>query len=114
MPDSLRGEMEEAAGKASAATAELGAFLTRELLPLARDKDGCGREVYARASREFLGAAVDLDEAYARGWEQIARIRAGQQQVSGLIQPGAAVAEAVAILETDPARRIEGRENFRA
>jgi uncharacterized protein (DUF885 family) len=114
VPDSLRGEMEEAAGKASAATAELGAFLTRELLPLARDKDACGREVSARASREFLGAAVDLDEAYARGWEQIARIRAGQKQVSGLIQPGAAVAEAVAILEADPARRIEGRENFRA
>jgi hypothetical protein len=32
VPDSLRGELEEAAGKASAATAGFGAFLTGELL----------------------------------------------------------------------------------
>src|SRR5580704_6751986 len=54
--DLMRGELEDAAGKADAATAELGAFLSRELLPLAREKDACGREIYARASRDFLGA----------------------------------------------------------
>jgi uncharacterized protein (DUF885 family) len=113
VPGSLRGELEDAAGKADAATAELGAFLTRELLPLAREKDACGREVYARASRDFLGTAVDLDEAYAFSWEEIARIRAEQKRVSDLIEPGATVEEAVAILEQDPAGRIEGRENFR-
>jgi len=31
----------------------------------AREKDACGSEVYARASRYFLGTAVDLQEAYA-------------------------------------------------
>jgi uncharacterized protein (DUF885 family) len=112
--DLMRGELEDAAGKADAATAELGAFLSRELLPLAREKDACGREIYARASRDFLGAAVDLDEAYARGWEEIARLRAEQKRVSDLIQPGATVAEATAVLDRDPALRIQGRENFRA
>jgi uncharacterized protein (DUF885 family) len=114
VPESLRGDLEEAAGQASAATAELGEFLIRELLPLAREKDACGREIYARASRNFLGTAVDLAEAYAWGWEEIARIRAEQQRVSGLVKPGATPAEARAILDADPARRIEGRENFRA
>ena len=55
VPDSLRGELGVAARAATAATAELGAFLSRELMPLAREKDACGPEVYARASRYFLG-----------------------------------------------------------
>ena len=114
VPDSLRGELDAAARAATAATAELGAFLSRELLPLAREKDACGPEVYARASRYFLGAAVDLQEAYAWSWEEIARLRAEQARVSNLIRPGATQEEAVAILDGDPARRIEGRENFRA
>jgi uncharacterized protein (DUF885 family) len=114
VPGSLRGDLEHAAEQASAATAELGAFLTGELLPLARQKDACGREVYSRALRYFLGAAVDLEEAYARGWEEIARIRAEQNRLASLIQPGATRQEAVAILDSDPARRIEGRQNFRA
>jgi uncharacterized protein (DUF885 family) len=114
VPDSLRGDLEHAAEQASAATAELGVFLTRELLPLARQKDACGREVYSRALRYFLGAAVDLEEAYARGWEEIARLRAEQKRLASLIQPGATRQEAVAILDTDPARRIAGRQDFRA
>jgi uncharacterized protein (DUF885 family) len=76
VPDSLRGELGVAARAATAATAELGAFLDRELMPLAREKDACGPEVYTRASRYFLGAAVDLREAYAWSWEEIARLRA--------------------------------------
>src|SRR3984957_7044786 len=114
VPDSLRGELGEAAGSATAATAELGAFLERELLPLAREKDACGPEVYGRASRHYLGAAVDLREAYAWSWEELARLRDEMARVSRLVRPGATVQEAVAILDEDPARRVEGRENFRA
>ncbi len=114
VPGSLRGELDAAAREATGATARLGEFLRRELLPLAREKDACGPEVYARASRYFLGAAVDLAEAYAWSWEEIARLRAEQARVSSLIRPGATREEAIAILDKDPARRIEGRENFRA
>jgi len=114
VPDSLRRELDIAARAATAATAELGAFLGRELMPLAREKDACGPEVYARASRYFLGAAVDLREAYAWSWEELARLRAEMARVSNLVRPGATVPEAMAILDQDPARRVEGRENFRA
>jgi uncharacterized protein (DUF885 family) len=114
VPDSLRGELDAAARAAAAATAELGHFLRRDLLPMAREKDACGPEAYARASRYFLGAAVDLPEAYAWSWEEIARLRDEIARVSNLIEPGATRQEAVAILDADPARLIAGRENFRA
>src|ERR1700722_7222935 len=114
VPDSLRGDLAVAARSATAATVELGAFLDRELMPLAREKDACGPEVYDRASRHYLGAAVDLREAYAWSWEELARLRAEMARVANLVRPGATAAEAMAILDDDPARRIEGRENFRA
>jgi uncharacterized protein (DUF885 family) len=114
VPDSLRGELAVAARAATAVTAEFSAFLDRELMPLARAEDACGPEVYDRASRYFLGAAVDLREAYAWSWEEIARLRAEMARVSNLVRPGATVEEAVAILDADPARCVEGRENFRA
>ena len=103
VPDSLRGELDAAARAATAATAGLGTILSRELLPLAREKDACGPEVYARASRYFLGTAVDLPEAYGWSWEEIARLRAEQARASSLIRPGATREEAVAILDDDPA-----------
>ncbi|HEX3512472.1 MAG TPA: DUF885 domain-containing protein [Trebonia sp.] len=114
VPGSLRAELAVAARAATAATAELGAFLDRELMPLAREKDACGPEVYARASRYFLGADVDLREAYAWSWEELARLRAEMARVSNQVRPGATVLDAMAILDEDPARRVEGRENFRA
>jgi len=61
----LRAQLDKAAQDASAATAEFGRFLRTDLLPLAPERDAVGRERYDRASRSSLGAAVDLDEAYA-------------------------------------------------
>jgi uncharacterized protein (DUF885 family) len=110
----LRAELDRAAGAARAATAELGLFLETELLPLAPQRDAAGRDWYARASRDFLGAAIDLDEAYAWGWAEVRRIEAEMTRVAGLIVPGGSVPEAVAALGADPARRISGRANLRA
>jgi uncharacterized protein (DUF885 family) len=81
VPDSLRRELGVAARAATAATAELGAFRGRELMPLAREKDACGPEVYARASRYFLGAAVDLREAYAHPPSATCCARSGPSSV---------------------------------
>ena len=109
----LKQELDRAAQAAEQATADLGAFLTRELLPLAVAGDAVGRERYARASREFLGAALDLDEAYAYGWSEVHRLAAEQKRVAGLVKPGATADEAMELLDADPKRRITGRENFR-
>lgn len=110
----LRADLDRAAEAAAGATLELGEFLKAGLLPLAVAEDAVGRERYARASREFLGAAVDLDEAYEWGWAEVARLEAEQRRVAGLIKDGASPLEAMELLDADPARRIAGRENFRA
>jgi uncharacterized protein (DUF885 family) len=110
----LRADLDRAAAAAGAATAELGEFLRSELLPLAPARDAVGRERYALASRAFLGAAIDLDEAYAWGWSEVRRIEAEMARVASQIVPGGTVAQAVAALESDPARRIAGRDNLRA
>jgi uncharacterized protein (DUF885 family) len=110
----LRADLDRSAAAAREATAELGRFLQAELLPLAPDGDAVGRERYARASRDFLGAVVDLDEAYAWGWAEVRRLEAEMARVAGAIVPGGTVPQAVAALDGDPARRISGRENLRA
>ena len=107
-------ELTRAADAATAATASLGRFLETELLPLAPERDAVGRERYALASRSFLGATIDLDEAYAWGWDEVMRIEAEMARVAGQIVPGGSVGQAVAALDADPARQIKGSANLRA
>ncbi|HEX9067060.1 MAG TPA: DUF885 domain-containing protein [Streptosporangiaceae bacterium] len=110
--DGLNG-LHAAAQAAEAATAELGQFLTAELLPQAPERDAAGRDRYGLASRHFLGAVIDLDEAYAWGWSEVIRIEQEMRQVAAQIVPGGSVPDAVAALEADPGRRIAGREALR-
>ena len=89
-------------------------FLEQELAPRGRDKEAVGREQYARDSRYFLGTEIDLDETYAWGWEELHRIETEMLEISAtLAGDGATIADAVAVIESDPARRIDGAENFR-
>ncbi len=88
-------------------------FLRNELLPAAPEKDAVGRERYELASRAFLGSAVDLEETYAWGVEELERIIAEQQQVAEEIKPGASIAEAKKILNEDPARQLQGTAALR-
>ena len=106
-------QLTEAAEAARAATADLAVFLERDLLPLAPEQDAVGREQYTRASRYFLGAAIDLDEAYAWGWTEVKRLEAEMARVADQIVPGGTLDEAVAALDADPARQIHGRDNLR-
>jgi len=107
-------DLTKAAEEATAATAALGEFLTADLLPLAPEADAVGRDRYALASRSFLGAAIDLDEAYDWGWGEVIRLEAEMARVAGLIVPGGSLADAVAALDADPARIITGSDNLRS
>jgi uncharacterized protein (DUF885 family) len=107
-------DLTRAAEAATAATAELGRFLETELLPLAPERDAVGRDRYSLASRNFLGATIDLDEAYAWGWGEVIRLEAEMSRVAGLIVPGGTVEQAVAQLDADPSRQIVGRESLRS
>ena len=105
----VRAELEHGAAAARAAYATLAAFLRDELAPQAPASDAAGRERYALWSRQFLGATVDLDETYQWGLEELARVVAEQEAVAALIAgPGATVAQAVAVLDADPTRVLNG------
>jgi uncharacterized protein (DUF885 family) len=111
--EALAADLRRGAQSASAAYAELAGYLREGLLPKSRSTDAVGREQYALWSRLFVGARVDLEETYAWGREELARIEAGMQTVAEQIVPGGSVAHAVAALEKDPARTIAGKEAFR-
>lgn len=114
LPASLAAELAAGAAAARTATVEFGQFLREELAPRGRAKEAAGRERYELASRYFLGATVDLDEAYHWGFAELHRLEREMRQLAGQIAgPGAGIDEAVATLDADPARSIEGKEAFR-
>ena len=114
LPTALVQDLRDAAASAGQAYLDLAAFLRTELLPAAREQDAVGREEYALHSRLFLGATVDLDETYAWGLEEVARIEAEMRDVAEAIRPSAGIDEAMRALDDDPARRLEGTDELRA
>ena len=72
-----------------------------------------GIDRYQLASRAFLGSAIDLAETYEWGKQELARIVELQHQTAERIRPGASVAEAMAVLDADPAYQIHGTDALR-
>lgn len=107
-------EFEAAAAGAARAYAECADFLETKLAPRAATTDAFGRERYALASEAFLGARVDLDETYAWGIEELARMVDEQERIAAEIVGGARhpgiVAEAIALLERDERRKLHGTD----
>jgi len=110
----LRADLDRAVETATEATAEFGRFLREDLAPLAPEKQAAGPERYELNSQYYLGAKVDLDEAYAWGFEELHRLETEMRAVAArIVGPGASIDEAVAALDADPARNIVGKEAFR-
>jgi uncharacterized protein (DUF885 family) len=109
----LKTDLERHAEEATAAVAAFGRYVGEELAPRGRAADAVGREHYELESRSFLGAAVDLDETYAWAWDELHGISEEMARIADSFVPGGTVADAVAHLEADPARLIEGKEAFR-
>lgn len=107
----LAGELEAAAAKAHAAYAEMARYLREDYAPAAPEADAVGADRYAVAARQTLGADVDLQEAYAWGWEELARIEAEMAREAERVRPGASVDEATALL--DETQFVVGPETYR-
>ena len=114
-PDTaVKATVEAAAAAARKAYNEFGGWLATELAPQAPTRDAVGREVYELASRNFLGATIDLEETYAWAWQELARIEGDMQAIASSLNDGNPSIEAVAeLLDNDPARKLHGKEAFR-
>jgi uncharacterized protein (DUF885 family) len=110
LPASVARALADNGNAARVAYDDLASFLGSELMPAARDEDAVGRELYGLQSRRFLGATVDLDETYEWGVEELARMVAEQESIADEIASGATVEEAVAFLEGDESRRLNGTD----
>ncbi len=109
----LGARLAELADRATRAYGALGRYLVSEYAPHATESDAVGRERYQRYARDFNGMALDLDETYAWGWDELHRIEHAMQQVAERIIPGSDVDAVIEHLEHDPTRSIEGVDEFR-
>jgi len=97
-----------AAGEADAAVAQLREWLVRDYAPRARHApDAVGREQYRRQARYWTGADLDLDEAYAWGWQEVLRLQREIEACAAEVLPGAGPEEAMRHLDLHGAA-IEG------
>ena len=119
LPDRLVARLRAGARAAASAYEDLADRLTTMVLPVSRDDDAVGPAVYALAAQEFLGARVDLHDAYAWALDELAAIEDRMGQVASVLAPTATgsaperIAAAVEVLDADPRRRITGKEEFR-
>jgi uncharacterized protein (DUF885 family) len=107
----LAGELAAGAASAHAAYAETAKWLREEYAPGAPEVDAVGAERYAVAARMTLGADVDMTDAYAWGWEELARIEAEMAGEAARVRPGVTVDEAAALL--DETQFVVGPETYR-
>lgn len=111
VPEALGHDLATAAGQAAAAYGELGRFLGEELLPAAAVEDAVGRDSYRLHSRSFVGAEVDLDETYAWGLSELARLGSERRAVVAQIAGDeASLADAMAVLDHDPGQVLHGTD----
>ncbi|RMI43363.1 DUF885 domain-containing protein [Actinomadura harenae] len=102
-----------AARAAAAALHDFAHYLETEIAPHAPAHDALGRDAYALGVRDYLGTTLDLEETYAWGWAELARVEAEMAEEAARILPGARVAEVIAALDADPAHRVTSAEAFR-
>src|SRR4029453_13222595 len=112
--DRLRSRLSVAADDARQAFSNFADWLGTSLAPLSPSLDAVGEERYSLDSRYFLGAVIDLEEAYQWGFEELHRIQEEKRAIARDLVGEPNIKAAYAALDEDPARRIAGAEKFRA
>ncbi|HLS44063.1 MAG TPA: DUF885 domain-containing protein [Ornithinicoccus sp.] len=99
-PAEVQGELVAAADTASAGTVELRDYLHDTYLPATEGTpNAVGAERYRLNARRWMGADLDLEEAYAWGWSEYQQINAQMKEVAEQILPGATPVEAMRHLD---------------
>jgi uncharacterized protein (DUF885 family) len=109
----VRDDLVPALKSAKRGYAEMDAYLRDEYMPHATEREAAGSERYGLLAQVFLGATIDPREAYEWGWAELHRLEEDMRKTADRIVPGGTVDDAKALLETDPARIVEGVEAYR-
>ena len=114
-PSALGGDPGRAAREATEAVAELREWLRGTYAPgVAGAPETVGRERYARWARYWNGTDLDLEEAYAYGWEEYHRIHAEMRSEAAKILPDAATPWEVLHHLDRHGEAVEGVDEVRA
>ena len=108
----LRSDLVAASETAEEGVADMARFLRDTYVPGASEQDAVGEERYSLGARVYNGVELDLHDTYAWGWEQLAWVDSEMEQTAEQIAPGQGVEAAKELLETDPARSIDGEAEF--
>lgn len=91
---------------------EFGNWLEEVYLPRANPRDAVGAERYVENVGRFLGLSLDLDETYQWGWSEVHRLRREMAETARHIDPDRSLEEVIEMLDTDPARAAQTRDEF--
>lgn len=110
----LADRLRSAASVADRAYGQLGSWLATDYAPAATDVDGVGEERYRFWMADTLGTDdLDLDETYAWGWEEWARLEDEKARECDRIIAGAQFDEVQQLLNHDPTYSIDGVDAYR-
>jgi uncharacterized protein (DUF885 family) len=105
--------LEAAADAAQASLGELAAWMREVLVASTTEEDAVGAARYGPWARQYLGAAVDLDELYEWGWQDLSRINARMAELKAALAPGASSLRAMAErLDDDDDRCVFGEDEI--
>ena len=102
----------EAVAHAQGVVADLADWFEEVLLPAAPATDAAGIDRYRRNVDTFIGDDLDLAEAYAWGWAELARIWTGMEEIAAHIDPDATVREVIEQVASDPDLAAPSPEAF--
>ena len=109
----LRADLERGVRAAKFAYGEIARYLRESYASRASETEAAGEDRYALLARLFLGRTIDPRQTYEWGWQELHEVEREMAETAARIKPGATVPEVLELLETDPARAIEGADAYR-
>jgi uncharacterized protein (DUF885 family) len=110
----LQASLVEGAAQSNAAYGSFANYLRDEYAPQADPADGCGAERYRLGVRAMLGADLNPQEMHDWAWDDFHRLRDEITATCQQIKPGAAFAEIIELLDTDPGRAAHGVDAYQS
>ena len=109
----LKADLERGANAAKFAYGEMARYLRGVYAAKACEREAAGEDRYALLARVFLGKTIDPKETYEWGWQELHQVEKEMEETARRIKPGATVPEVLELLETDPARSVQGADAYR-